>query len=177
MNGLPAETLSLAARGDMQALQEISRTYGPQVYGFLQTVEGGHAADARKKIADAFASALRQYRNEKSRFGFRAEVARFLMMEVGMHPEQAGTEISEAGDPRSGIVFQALKKMPGRSRAVLLLRYKLDFLHDEIAWILRESPKKISREVKDAAVLFQKNLSETLRANYGRLPENPSEHP
>jgi RNA polymerase sigma-70 factor, ECF subfamily len=137
-----------AQRGSARALESLFRAHWPRAYRAAYLVVGDAAA-AEDIAQEAFLAAVRALdRFDRQRpFGpwlHRIVVnraidwsrARTLRREVGVDLVAEPAVVEEVGDGRAGELAGALTSLGAEHRAVIVLRYLLDYTPGEIAELL-----------------------------------------
>ncbi len=127
--------------GDMAQAEDITQD------AFVKVL--GHFADLRKP--EAFRTYLMRTVVSLSKNHFRRrDVER-------RHPSEAGTPVTSHPD-RDDDLFDALKSLPERQRAALVLRYCEDLSEHQTAEILDTSPKAVKSLVTRGLAAMRKEV-------------------
>ena len=136
-----------AQRGSASGIEALFRLHWPSAYRAAYLVV--HDAAAAEDIAqEAFLAALRNLDRFDRRRPFAPWLhrivvnraidharARSLRAETGLDPTVAAPEVGRGGLPESGLLA-AIAELPPEQRAVIVLRYLLEYTPGEIAELL-----------------------------------------
>lgn len=166
-----------ARQAEDGAVKEISERYGRPVYGFLSGLYGEEAPQKKKIMADAFADALGEYDPQTPGFGFPVFVMQHLIKALSAEVRTKKQPPPAGRDPRFVWLLEALGGLSRTQKILFLLRYQMDFLYEEIAWILGEPARNISHQLQKICGLFRRGLAEAVRKQYAHLPTNSKTNP
>lgn len=156
--------------GSREAMNELAAVYGPAIYGFAAGLTGDKAGACQDKMAAAFTEAVKAFDPQNPGPAFTAWIVRSLMKKI---PENRDYRPLPQPDPRLACMLEALGRLGWMDRAFFLMRYQLDFLYNEIAWITGTFSAYVGARLEEIRPRFRSALSETVGKKYAQLPAKP----
>ena len=154
--------LARCLKREPEAVSELTKTYGPPLYGFFYAALSGHSRLARKLTPGAFARALEETvpYQEKHIFSVNAvhRVMRDLMEHAGQHDVPDEPASSEAVNGRLGLTLQSLWRLSPEERIFILLRDQLDFSMPEISFCFSIHESEAKKKLMEARLNFRRSL-------------------
>ena len=160
------------AGGDKTALSELEQKYGQPLYDFLCKISGGSSSRSQSLLLQAFAEGFRLYRPGKAKHSFLALVLRALVKKAAHESAPENQPPSKNLDLKAHWILAALRRLSYRQRVLILLRTQMDFLYEEIAFVLSASTPAVKSQLKDARLLFREKIDEVMKANFDELQSN-----
>ena len=170
---LDAILIRLCNNRDEAALQELSHRYGQTAFGFLCGIYGHEAEKKRMLLIDAFIQTLQICASGKSSQGFLIILMKTLYEKIGRdNPKDQTMPSSENKNLRSRWALEVLGRIPWRNRFLLLLRYQMDFLFEEMSFVFSDTAINIRKDFEKSVKMFEIALAENMKARYDQLPRH-----
>src|SRR5689334_16960834 len=164
-----------AQAGDREAIHRLFTPHNRSLYSLCHDMLGGHVADAEDAVQETYLRALRGLSTYRGDAGIRTWLFRIALnvcldgRRARRPVEQLDTSIrSREPDPEATTLIkiqleQALKSVPIRQRAVLLLKEEHGWSIGEIAKMMQWSERKVHNEIYKARRSLNAWLHETQR--------------
>lgn len=168
-----SDLLARAKTQDPAALRECCLHYGQPLYGFLCGVLGQTAEKKYSLLTDAVTEALQRFDPEKASPPFLLAGLKSLIDRIRReNPESLSITPLATTDLRLRWLLESLAHLPWRGRALLLMRYQLDLLFDEMSFVFSVSPEKIRSEFEQSSSQLDQALADAMKGRYDRLPRH-----
>lgn len=170
----PEEELLFARclKQEPEAIRELGRRYALPLYGLLQSLCGKKAESLDPLVIEVFADALKSGEPFALQEPLAVTLTRSLLEKIQKKIRRkkisVSTELADSFDPKLRLLFKALSGLSWNQKFLLLLRDQLLLSHEEIAGILTLPKAQVPNRLKEARLLFRKNLQEFLEPKKGR---------
>ena len=165
-----AQLVEAARNGDLGSFGELYRRHYPAAVGIAYCVLLDHhlAEDAAQETFALACRGLGRLRRAEKFAPWLKAICRKVAARLGksrprhsLPAEVASPAGANPGDPRASLVRQAVERLPGRAREVVLLHYFSGLTYEQIAVLLETSPQAVHGRL----IRARRKMAEDLRRN------------